>query len=355
MGPDPANIGKPMPQGNPWTNRHDHDFLIPNFRFANGEFLDQLRLHYTTLGVAQRASDGTISNAVVLLHNTTGTSQTWLQPSLADHLFGPDQPLDLARWFVVLPDMIGFGQSSKPSDGLRAGFPHYRYDDMVASTHRLLTEGLGIRRLPLLLGISMGGMLTWLYGGYHPEFIERLVPIASQPGPMSGRNWIQRRISIEAIRNDPEWNEGNYVTNPSRYVLTAPYSALLIQSVVRLQEKAPTREAGDALYHQLVDRARKGDANNRLYQLEASMDYDPSPLIDRIRSNVLAINFEDDELNPPELGTVEPVIARIPGARFVLVPAGPATNGHYSASLANLWAPYLSEFLTQIRLAKHTC
>ena len=241
--------------------------------------------------------------------------------------------------------MVGFGGSSKPSDGLRARFPRYRYDDMVVSTHRLLTDGLGIRRLKLILGISMGGMLAWIYGEKYPDFMEALVPVASQPGPMSGRNWIQRRVSIEAIRNDPDWNNGDYETNPSRYVLTAPFSGLLTQSVVRLQEKAPTREAGDALYATLVERAKQGDANNRLYQVEASMDYDPSGDLDKIRARLLAINFEDDELNPPQLGTMEPAIEKIPGAQYVLVPAGDDTNGHYSTMLADLWAPYLAAFL----------
>lgn len=323
-----------------------HDFLVENFVFGSGETLDQLKLRYLTLGAPSHDADGNIDNAVLLLHNTTGSSQTWLQPALADHLFGHGQALDPERYFIVIPDMIGFGASSKPSDGLRARFPHYRYDDLIASTHRLLTEALGITRLRLLVGLSMGGMLAWMYGGRHPDFMDRLVAVASQPAPMSGRNWIQRRVSIEAIRNDPEWNNGEYETNPSRYVLTAPFSGLLIQSVVRLQEKAPTREAGDQFYAQLVERAKKGDANNRLYQLEASMDYDPTDGLDQIKAKVLAINFADDELNPPQLGTVEPVITNLPDAQYVLVPAGPATNGHYTTLLGEVWVPHLENFLS---------
>lgn len=334
-----------MTQERTWPNQQEDDFTLTDFPFQSGETLDALTLHYITLGTPRQGADGSITNAVLLLHNTTGTSETWLQPTLADHLFGPGQPLDLETHYVILPDMIGFGGSSKPSDGLRARFPHYRYGDMVTATHRLLTERLKLSRLSLLLGISMGGMLAWLYGGRYPDFMERLVPIASQPGPMSGRNWIQRRVSIEAIRNDPDWNNGDYETNPTRYTVTAPYSGLLIQSVVRLQEKAPTREAGDALYRQLVERARKGDANNRLYQVEASMDYDPTDGLRNIRARVLAINFEDDALNPPELGTVEPAIERISGAQYVLVPASKETNGHYSTLLAALWAPHLEAFL----------
>lgn len=328
-----------------WSNQEEHEFTIRDFRFASGETLDELRLHCMTMGTPSRGADGGIENAVLLIHNTTGSCRTWLQPTLADELFGHGRALDLSRYFVVMPDMVGFGGSSKPSDGLRARFPHYRYDDMVVSTHGLLTEGLGIGSVRLVLGISMGGMLAWLWGGRYPDFMDALVPIASQPGPMSGRNWIQRRVSIEAIRHDPEWNNGDYETNPSRYVFTAPYSGLLIQSVVRLQEAAPTREAGDELYERLVERAKQGDANDRLYQVEASMDYDPSKELDRIGARLLAINFEDDELNPPQLGVVEPAIAKIPDAKYVLVPASKDTNGHYSTLLAKLWAPHLLEFL----------
>ncbi len=330
-----------------WPTLTESDFTIRDFTFESGETLDALTLHYRTLGTPARGADGETGNAVLLIHNTTGSGATWLQDGLGDALFGPGQPLDSSKYFIVIPDMVGFGGSSKPSDGLRTKFPHYRYDDMVVSTHRLLTEGLGVTHLRLLLGISMGGMLAWLFGGRYPDFMDLLVPVASQPGPMSGRNWIQRRVSIEAIRNDPDWNNGDYETNPTRYVVTAPYSGLLIQSVVRLQEKAPTREAGDALYAQLVERAKKGDANNRLYQVEASMDYDPTPTLDRIRAAVLALNFEDDELNPPQLGTVEPAIARLPDAEYVLVPASRETNGHYTTLLANVWAPYLAEFLSR--------
>lgn len=336
-----------MTDGTDWPGYAQQDIVLRDFDFANGQHLDELTLRCRTLGTLRRDADGRAANAALLLHNTTGSGASWLDDGLADELFGAGQPLDLADWYVVIPDMVGFGGSSKPSDGMRASFPNYRYVDMVTSTHRMLTDGLGVNRLALVLGLSMGGMLTWMWGEMFPDFMERLVPVATQPGPMSGRNWIQRRISIEAIRNDPDWNNGDYETNPTRYVVTAPYSGLLIQSVVRLQEKAPTREAGDALYAQLVERAKKGDANNRLYQVEASMDYDPTPTLDRIRAAVLALNFEDDELNPPQLGTVEPAIARLPDAEYVLVPASRETNGHYTTLLANVWAPYLAEFLSR--------
>jgi len=331
-----------------YPSQQTRTFTLPNFAFGSGQLLPELRLNVITLGAKKTYASGRITNAALLLHNTTGTAETFLSASLGGELFGAGQPLDLSRWFVDIPDMVGFGASSKPSDGLRATFPNYRYDDMVRATHVLLTQHLGIAHLRLILGISAGGMLAWLIGVRHPDFADALVPIASQPAAMSGRNWMQRRISIEAIRNDPEWNGGNYAKNPSRYAITAPLSALFTQSAVRLQEAGPTREKADAEYRKLVERARAGDANDRLYQVEASMDYDPSAELEKIRARVLAINFEDDELNPPRLGVMEPAIARIPGARFMLIPAGPETNGHYSNQLAKLWARYVGEFLAAL-------
>jgi len=324
----------------------DADFIIENFRFRSGESLPTLRQHYLTLGEAKRDADGRVTNAVLLLHNTTGSGKSWLLPELAGELFGPGQPLDATQYFIVMPDAIGFGQSSKPSDELRARFPHYRYHDIVVAQHRLLTEGLGISHLRLILGLSMGGMLTWMWGEMHPEFMDALVPIASQPAAMSGRNWIQRRMQIEAIRSDPGWNNGDYDVQPSRYTLT-PFGALLIQSVERIQERAPTREAADALYREMVERAKKGDANDRLYQLESSMDYDPAPDLEKIAAPLLAINFADDALNPPELGTLERAMLRLRDGRAILVPAGPQSRGHNSASDAKQWKPHLAGFLRE--------
>lgn len=333
---------------NDWPNRQEGNFIMRDFAFGSGETLPELRMHYLTLGMPKRNSAGVICNAVLLLHNTTGSARDWLTPELGGELFGPGQPLDAGECYIVLPDAIGFGGSSKPSDGLRAAFPHYRFRDIVTAEHRLLTEGLGIAHVRLILGLSMGGMLTWLFAGMVPDFMDALVPVASQPAPMSGRNWLQRRISIEAIRNDPEWNGGNYTSNPSRYVFTAPFGALMVQSVVRLQEQAPTRAAADALYEKFVANARKGDANNRLYQVEASGSYDPTDLLDKIKAPLMAINFADDELNPPELGSVEPVIKRLPAARYVLVPAGPQSMGHYSALRAAQWKSHLAEFIAAL-------
>lgn len=325
---------------------NEHDFVIKDFVFESGETLPELRQHYLTLGTPRHDAQGRISNAVLLLHNTTGSSKGWLAPELAGELFGPGQPLDTTRFFLIMPDAIGFGGSSKPSNGLRARFPRYRYCDMVAAQHRLLTEELGVARLRLIVGLSMGGMLTWLWGQMYPDMMDALAPLASQPGPMSGRNWIQRRMQIESIRNDPDWKDGDYDRQPTRYTLT-PFGALLTQSVSRIQELAPTREAADALYHQMVERARKGDANDRLYQLEASMDYDPSPGLERIVAPLLAINFTDDELNPPQLGVLERAMARLPKGRSVLLPVGPQSRGHYTALQAAQWKSHLAVFMDE--------
>jgi homoserine O-acetyltransferase len=322
-----------------WPNLRENDFVLRDFRFVSGETLPELRQHYLTLG-----TPGAL--AALLIHNTTGTAQSWLESGLADELFGPGQPLDAARHFIIVPDIIGFGGSSKPSDGLRARFPHYRLHDVAVAQHRLVTEGLNIPHLRLVMGLSLGGMLTWMFGGMFPDFMDALMPVASQPGPMSGRNWIQRRINVEAIRNDPEWNNGDYDRQPSNWVRVAPISAMFTQNVVRIQELGATREQADAFYRQLVENAKKGDANNRLYQIESTMDYDPSAVLEKIKARLLAINFADDAVNPPELGVLEAGVARIKGARSIVVPASPTSMGHQNASNAALWKGHLAELLT---------
>jgi homoserine O-acetyltransferase len=319
----------------------ESDFIIRDFRFASGETLPELRQHTITLGTPG-------APAVLLIHNTTGTAKSWLEPGLAGELLGPGQPLDAAKHFIVIPDIIGFGGSSKPSDGLRARFPHFRLHDVVVAQHRLLTEGLNVAHLKLVMGLSLGGMMTWLFGGMFQDFMDALVPVASQPGPMSGRNWIQRRINVEAIRNDPEWNNGEYDKQPSNWVRVAPLSAMFTSNVVRVQERGATREQADAFYRQLVENAKKGDANDRLYQIESTMDYDPSPLLEKIKAKLFAINFADDAVNPPELGVLEAGVAHIKGARSVVVPAGPNSQGHQNASNAAVWKSYLAEFLKTV-------
>jgi homoserine O-acetyltransferase len=326
-----------------WPNLREDDFILRDFRFASGETLPELRQHFVTLGTPRTDAAGRIVNASLLIHNTTGTAKTWLEPAL-----GPGQPLDAAENFLIIPDIIGFGRSSKPSDGLRAKFPHYRLHDVAVAQHRLVTEGLSIPHLKLVMGLSLGGMLTWMFGQMFPDFMDALVPVASQPGPMSGRNWIQRRINVDAIRNDPEWKGGDYETQPTNWVRVAPLSAMFTQSAVRIQEIGATREKADAFYQRLVENAQKGDANNRLYQIESTMDYDPSPGLEKIKARLFAVNFADDAVNPPELGVLEAGVARIPGARSIVLPATPQSLGHQSSMHAALWKSHLAEFLKSV-------
>jgi len=328
-----------------WPEQRAGDATLRDFRFDSGETLPALKLHYVTIGKMERNAAGRVTNAVLLLHGTGGTLDAWLRPSLADELFAPGGPLDAKRYFIILPDGIGRGRSSKPSDGLRAKFPHYRYGDMVRATYRLVTEHLGVDHLRLVMGTSMGGMQTWMWGGMYPDFMDGLVPVASQPIAISGRNWMFRRMAIEAIRNDPDWNGGNYEKNPTRWIYSAPAGAMMVESSISLLRQAPTREAGDKLYREMVERAARLDANNQLYATEAVMDYDPSGEIEKIKAPLLAINSADDEVNPPELGVVEPAIKRIPGARFILIPASQDTNGHYTYFLARLWKQHLADFM----------
>ena len=331
-----------------WPGQREGDAILKDVHFASGETLAELKLHYLTVGTPKRNAAGDIVNGVLLLHGTSGTSKNWLQPTLADELFAPGAPLDAAQYFIVMPDGIGRGGSAKPSDGLRMTFPHYRYADMVIATHRLLTEHLGLKHLRLVLGTSMGGMQSWMWGEMYPDFADGLVPIASQPIAISGRNWMYRRIGIEAIKHDPDWNGGNYQQNPTHYVYSAPIAVLMTESAVHFQEVAPSREAMDTLYAELVERAKRLDANDQLYAIEAVMDYDPSHDLEKIKAKLLAINFADDEVNPPELGVVEREIERIPGARLVLVPADAHTHGHYTYNLAALWKQHLAAFMRQL-------
>ena len=332
----------------PWPGQRESDVVLKNFGFASGETLPELKIHYITLGSAKRNAAGDVINGVLLLHGTSGTSKNWLQPTLANELFAPGAPLDANKYFIVIPDGIGRGGSSKPSDGLRMAFPHYRYVDMVKATHLLLTEHLGLKHLRLVLGTSMGDMQAWMWGEMHPDFMDALVPVASQPIAISGRNWMYRRIGIEAIRNDPDWKDGNYQKNPTHYVYAAPISALMTESAVHFQKVAPSREAMDTLYRQMVEQASKLDANNQLYAIEAVMDYDPSKDLEKIKARLLAINFADDEVNPPELGVMEREIKRIAGARFALVPASATTHGHYTYNLGAFWKQHLVDFMNEL-------
>jgi homoserine O-acetyltransferase len=325
------------------------DFVLRDFRFRSGESLPELKLHYATMGRPQRDAAGVVRNAVLVLHGTGGSSRQFLTPGFAGELFGEGQLLDAARHFIVIPDGIGHGGSSKPSDGLRTRFPRYTYDDMVAAQHRLLTEGLGVNHLALVLGTSMGGMHAWVWGESHPGFVDALVPLASVPTAIAGRNRVMRRMILDSIRGDPGWKGGDY-TEPPRQGLTGALNILLMMGSSPLQwhRAASTREAADAfLAEQLARRLAATDANDMLYAFEASRDYDPSPHLERIRARVLAINSADDVVNPPELGLMEPLIARIPGARYVLLPITDTTRGHGTHTLPAVWKPHLAAFLAE--------
>ncbi|HJQ59970.1 MAG TPA: alpha/beta fold hydrolase, partial [Vineibacter sp.] len=283
---------------------------------------------------------------VVLLHGTTGSGAGFLSPALGGELFGPGQPLDAARYFIVLPDAIGHGKSSKPSDGLRAKFPRYNYDDMVSAQYRLVSEGLGIRHLRLVLGNSMGGMHAWIWGVAHPDFMDALVPMASQPTEMSSRNWMMRRLIIDAIRNDPDWQGGDYTTQPRAFRAAAVFYGIATNGgTLAYQKQAPTRDLADKLLDQRLAAPVTADANDFLYQWDSSRDYNPSPRLERIKAIVLAVNSADDERNPPETGLMERELKRIKQARLHLIPAGEDTRGHGTTGMAKFWKQQVQELL----------
>ena len=315
------------------------DWVAKDFRFHTGEVMPELRLHYTTIGTPG-------APAVLVLHGTAGSGTSMLTPAFAGELFGAGQPLDASRYFIILPDGIGTGKSSKPSDGLRAKFPKYNYDDMVLAQYRLVTEGLGLKHLRLVLGNSMGGMHTWIWGVNHPDFMDALVPLASQPTEMSGRNWMMRRMLIDAVRKDPEWNNGNYTTQP-RQLRTANvfFGIATAGGSQAYQKAAPTRAQADQVVDDRYAAPFTADANDFLYQWEASGDYNPAPGLERIQAQLLAINSADDERNPPELGLMERELKRVKGGKLYLIPASENTRGHGTTALAALWRQQLAELL----------
>jgi homoserine O-acetyltransferase len=315
------------------------DWVARDFRFHTGEVLPELRLHYTTVGARS-------GEPVLILHGTTGTAASMLTPAFAGELFGPGQPLDAAKYFVILPDAVGAGKSSKPSDGLRTKFPRYNYDDMVAAQYKLVTEGLGLRHVRMVLGNSMGGMHTWIWGVTYPEFMDALVPMASQPTEMAGRNWMMRRMLIDAIRNDPDWNNGDYVTQPRSLRAANVFFGIATNGGSQaLYKLAPTREKADKMLGERLAAPFTADANDFLYQWDASRDYNPSPGLERVQAALLAINSADDERNPPELGVMEPALKRIKNGRLYLIPASEDTRGHGTTAMAKFWKQQLQEFL----------
>jgi homoserine O-acetyltransferase len=321
------------------------EFVLTDFRFDSGETLGELRLHTTTLGRPARDEAGAVTNGV-LIHGTGGRCESFLREQFAGTLFGRGQLLDASRYYLILPDGIGHGRSSKPSDGLRGRFPRYGYGDMVRAQYRLLTEGLGVNHLRLVMGTSMGGMHSWLWGITYPDFMDALMPLACLPAEIAGRNRMTRRMIIDAIRNDPEWQEGEYETQP-RGLVSAVYTLLfMVSSPLQWRKQAPTRKAADALFDEMVQgRLANLDANDILYQVEASRDYNPGPDLEKIKAPLLAINTADDQVNPPELGILEREIKRVKGGRAIVIPISDETRGHVSHSYPELWAPYLAELL----------
>jgi homoserine O-acetyltransferase len=325
------------------------DFTIRAFRFESGETLPELKLHYRTLGKPSKDASGVVRNAVLILHGTGGTGAQFLSRQFAGVLFGPGQLLDASKYYIVLPDGIGHGQSSKPSDGLHARFPHYNYNDMVAAQYRLLSESLGVNHLMLVMGTSMGGMHSWVWGEKYPDFMDALMPLASLPVQIAGRNRMIRRMIMDSIRNDPEWNNGEYKTQPTRGLIAATYAMMFMtSSPLQLQKQAPTRDGADQLFdNQVRTSIERRDANDMLYQFDASRDYDPAPRLETIKARLVAINSADDQVNPPELGIAEREIKRVKRGRFVLLPITDQTRGHGTHSLPEIWKQHLSTLLEE--------
>ena len=327
----------------------ESDYLIRDFKFTSGESLPELRLHYRTLGKLEKDAQGRARNAVLITHGTTGSGGQFVRPEFAGELLGPNQPLDADKYFIVLPDGIGHGKSSKPSDGLRAKFPHYGYADMVEANYRLLTEGLGVNHARLVMGTSMGGMHTWLWGEMHPVFMDALLPLASLPTQTSGRNRAWRRTIIDAIRHDPAWQAGDYKTQPPSLRTAAEMLWFVSSNPVIRQKEAPTRAKADEVLDEFVaDYVKKTDVNDVLYAVEASHDYDPGPNLDKIQAPLLAINFADDLINPPELGILEREIKRVPRGRAVVIPFSDKTHGHGGHTIAALWKDELVRLLREL-------
>jgi homoserine O-acetyltransferase len=328
------------------------DFILRDFRFASGETLPELRLHYRTLGAPRKDGQGVVRNAVLIGHGTGGSGAQFIRPEFAGELFGPGQLLDATKYFIVLPDGIGHGKSAKPSDGLRAKFPRYGYTDMVEASHRLLTEALGVNHLRLVMGTSMGGMHTWVWGERHPDFMDALMPLASLPTQISGRNRVWRRIVIDAIRNDPAWAGGDYTSQPPSLRTAAGLLYFMGSNPVLRQQEMPTLAQTDAVLDAALAGSTTRDANDVLYQIGASWDYDPGPGLERIQAPLTAVNSADDLINPPELGILEREIKRVPKGEAVVIPLGPDTRGHGSHTIAALWSTHLAKLLERSASAR---
>ncbi|MFZ0500326.1 MAG: alpha/beta fold hydrolase [Steroidobacteraceae bacterium] len=329
-------------------------YHIHDFRFGTGETLADLRLHYVTLGKPRRDAAGHVINAVLLIHGTSGDAHSLLNPIFADVLFGPGQPLDIERYFIILPDLIGHGESSKPSDGLRMKFPRYTYDDMVRADHEVLLDDMHVDHLRLVLGTSMGCMQSFVWGEMYPKFADALMPLACMPMEIAGRNRIFRYMGIQAIRDDPNWDNGNYTHEPIEGLRSAANMFIIAGSAPQqMQKELPTRGQAEAYFNQRVGRlVAEIDANDLIYQFDASRDYNPEPRLGSIIAPVMWINSGDDFINPPELSDIaRKLVRRIPHGRYVLIPASMNTYGHGTHTHAAVWKQYLIELLAES--AKH--
>jgi homoserine O-acetyltransferase len=328
------------------------DYIAHDFHFGSGESLPDLKLHYLTLGTPHRNASGHTDNAVLLLHGTGGDAHSLFNPFFSNVLFGPGQPLDITHYFLIFPDDIGHGDSSKPSDGLRMKFPQYDYDDMVRSQHQMLLDGLHIDHLRLILGTSMGCMQSFVWGETYPDFSDALMPLACLPVQLAGRNRMMRYMAIENIEKDPAWQNGNYTSEPLVGLRTANEMLLIMGSApLPMQKQYPTRAAAETFTDNYLTRTVAAtDANNLIYYINASRNYDPSPHLDRIKVPVMWINSADDFINPPELGIAEKFVHNMPNAKFILLPITDQTRGHGTHTIASIWRNYLIQLLNESTL-----
>ena len=343
----PAAPAAPVAEAPDALRHFEGEYVAANFHFASGETLPELRIHYTVLGKPHRDAHGRVDNAVLILHGTGGSGHNFLTDKFSGVLFGKGQLLDTTRYFIILADGIGHGQSSRPSDGLHAHFPQYDYQDMVAAQYAMVTLGLQVDHLRLVIGTSMGCMHTWMWGESHPDFVDALMPLACLPVPIAGRNRVWRELLIDAIRSDPDWRQGEYRTQPVGALRTAAGLLLIAGSApIQMQLALPTRETADQFVEKYMERELQDlDANDLLYQVSASRDYDPSAGLENIRVPVMWVNSADDFINPPDLGIAEREIKRVPKGRFVLLPASDQTHGHGTHTWAAVWQQYLGQLL----------
>ena len=339
-----ALIATPAMAG-PWSTQHG-DVTLENFAFRSGESMAALRIHYQTLGKPRRDADGEIDNAIMILHGTGGSGGQFLAPQFADELYGPGQPLDINRYYIILPDSIGHGKSSKPSDGLRMAFPQYDYDDMVAAQHRTLTQGLGVKRLQLILGTSMGCMHAFVWGEAYPGFAKRLAPFACLPIEIAGRNRMWRKMGVEAIKADPAWQAGNYSSPPVQGLRTAASLQLVAgMNALAAQANFPTRDKAEAYVETALPTLINRDANDLIYQFESSRNYNPWPALEKIKVPVLWINSGDDFINPSDFGFAAQAVKRMKRARYILIPASTETKGHGTHTWAKFWKADLARLM----------